>query len=262
MYFVNEAITNGIKAYNDKMDKGIEPLSYYFEYKIIDLLTHIYRKIDITNPYQLNSEKDLVNNLMVYGLDHDNVQKLINLLSAFNLWEKSNHEEKNDLLERIFRILAKMVIAKKRSVGLSSEEEIYYNDFFSLKDPKLLRLANMSALNIDDILSVYDEELIKYQKEDITEEIPMLKSDLYEKYNVNKDVVKSLPNENLLDLNKDILDKEKNKKEEKEETYKKPKTLQMVITSGNGFIDGLVLLSIMCTEIMVGIIITVLLARL
>ena len=83
----------------------------------------------------------------------------------------------------------------------------------------------------------------------------MLCSEVYKKYGVSINEVRQLSNNAIDEINKQILTEENGSTVGGGRTKEKP--LQLVLTSGNGFVDMIVLLSIMCTEIMIGIVITV-----
>lgn len=272
--FINSAITNGLQAYIAKLDnqdfslshvselKVIE--SHVFEFKIIDFLISLYGKINIINVYEIKNEKKFKNNLMFYGASEEDIDNFFNLLNEYDKWLNSKfNNEKNNIIRDIFYLLAKLVILKEKVNKISDEEMKVYQDLFTLKDNKINRIVDMSALSKEEVLHAWDRALEDSKKETVpnNEEPLLLDENKYEKYGLELEDVKQLPEEKIKILNDDI-----NKRDESDDVSNggrnkdKPKTL--VLSTGNGFIDGLVLLSIVCTEIMIGVIVTVLLARL
>jgi hypothetical protein len=254
--FVNEAITNGINIYLGNYSDQNFLLSHYFEYKVIELLARVYGKINITNPYQIHSEFKFRDNLMIYGAKKEDIVSLISLLDDYNSWLKSVSRDKNDIVENIFYILSKLVILKERSVGLLEEDREYYDNFFSLKDNRIDFIVKISG-DKDRVLEAFkkgEDDINNAPKE---EEVKYLTEDEYEKYGIFFNEVKSLSKDKLKRLNNEIISREESNSANSGGTQK-TSPLQYVLTSGNGFVDALVLLSIMCTELMVGIIITVL----
>ena len=257
--FVNPSITNGINAYIAKTNNKDYSLEHYFELEIVEFLIKVYGKINILNPYQINSIDSLKSNLMVYGLNEEYVQKIFILLNEYNLWLNSKTREKNNIIKDIFEILSEMVILKNKQTVVTSEEMKYYEDFLTLKDNRIKKIAELASNNIDDIIKVWPSKVEENSKSQIKEEPVMLSESTYEKYGISLEDVKKLPEDKLKDLNAEI-----NKRNENDQTgggTTKEKPWQLVLTSGNGFVDALVLFSIMCTEIMIGIIITVIIWR-
>ena len=79
----------------------------------------------------------------------------------------------------------------------------------------------------------------------------LLSSSVYDKYGIDKDDMSRMSEEKVRNINNRILESEK----DTEKRNKKFIPKNVIITSGNGFVDTLMLLSIMTTEIMIGIMI-------
>ncbi len=255
--FVNDAINNGINAYISKSKNQKIVLSHIFELRIIEFLIMLYGEINIMNPYKLKDADSLKNNLMVYGGKSQDIDKLFNLLNEYNDWLNSSSREKNNIVKDIFIILSNLVILKNKSVVINSDEMKYYEDFFALKEHKIDQIVNMLALNKEEVLNIWPKAVEESKKEPVKEKPLYLSKESYEKYGLFMDEVKSLPKEKVLELNNDI-----KIRDEKGVTENKKSAWQLVLSSGNGYVDALVLFSIMCTEIMLGIIITVVIGRL
>ena len=258
--FINEAITNGINCYLAKSQNLEYSQSHIFELKIIDILVHIYGKINIFNPYQVQNESSFKDNLMVYGADATEIDNLFSLLESYDKWLNSSSKEKNNNLKDIFSIIARLVILKNKISPISEEEMSYYQDFFNLKDNKIKQIVDMYAESRESVLNAWYEALDECSREPVTAKNLYLAEDQYEKYGIIMDDVKLLDTTQIKKLNSDILNIEEDDSSTSSGSTKE-NPLKLVLTSGNGFVDVLVLLSIICTEIMVGIIITVLIAR-
>lgn len=257
--FINEAITNGIIAYIDKNNNGTYAKAHIFELRIIEFLIKLYGKTDILNPYTIRSEDSFKNNLMVYGATSEEINKLISLLKEYNNWLNSTTREKSTLIKELFNILSGLVILKNNSVVISSEEMKFYEDFFALKDSKINQIVQMISLSREDVLNVWPLRVAKSKEEPIVEEPIFLEDKEYEKYGLLMNEVKELPKEQVKKLNEEI----KNRDEEgNNNDGGKTKPWQLVLTSGNGYVDALVLFSIMCTELMIGVIVTIVIGRL
>lgn len=258
--FVNNAITDGINAYLKKKNNEDYPKAFYFELNIIEVLAKIYGDISLLNPYKLMDVDSLKNNLIVYGASTEEIEKLFNLLNEYKIWLNSTVREKNNIIKEIFEIISDLVIFKNKSVTINSEEMQYYEDFLSVKDPIVNQIVKLSSLNIDDVIKVWPMKLEESKKVPPKEEPLYLADEEYEKYGLFMDEVKKLPKEKVKELNKEI--KTRTEKESNGNNGGNTKPWQLVLTSGNGYVDALVLFSIMCTELMIGIIVTIIIGRL
>ena len=253
--FVNESITNGIKNYLAKKNGTLYDISHVFEYEIINLLIKLYGEINIINPYIVNNETSFKSNLMLYGAKEEEITKLIDLLNTYNKWLSSTSREKNSIIEEIFTILIKLVTYKALETNMDNGEMAYFKSFFALKDNKIRQIVEMSSNNKSIFKDLF-AKVYKETKEEKEKPEPYLSEERYEKYGLSMEEVLKVPEHEIERLNNLIEVKEE------EEKVPKPSPLRLILSSGNGFIDALVLFSIMCTEIMIGIIVTVLIARL
>ena len=258
--FINNAITNGINAYISKSNNEKYPLANIFELKIIEFLITLYGKISILNPYKLKDADSLKNNLIVYGAMPNDIDKLFDLLNKYNQWLNSITQEKNTIIKEIFEILSNLVILKNKAVVINSEEMKYYEDFFALKEPKINQIVEMSSISKEDVINTWIKAVEKSKQEPVTDEPLLLSKESYLKYGLTMDEVKKLPENKIRDLNKEIKNRDINEGNPNGGSSKE-KPWQLVLSSGNGYVDALVLFSIMCTEIMIGIIITVVIGR-
>lgn len=258
--FVNKAIENGIQAFVAKNEGKDYSIAHEFELNIINFLSHLYGKLIILNSYKIKDEESFRNNIMVHGASEEDVDTLFNLMDEYDRWLSSTSRDKNDLLARIYALLAKLVIYKTGSTNISDGEMRYYLDFFALTNKRMNQLADMMAANKDEVVNALDRAKTERQKElDKPKPEPLLlPEDEYEKYGVYLDEVEKLPEDKIRELNKEIKRRDEN---ETSGGTSKDKPKHLVLSSGNGFVDALVLFSIVCTEIMVGIVITVIIAR-
>lgn len=256
---MNKEIELGVKDYLLKKQNPDSSVTYYFEYAIVDFLIRLYGSINIMNPYQLKSDESLKNNLVIYGASMEKVNELFILLDEYGNWLQSKTKEKNGVVDKIFNILGDLVKSKRESNTISEEDLKYFESFFSLKDNKLRALVDMISENKESILSIWPNIIKEKEPEKPKEESIYLPKEKYEEYGIDFEEVEKLTQEKVKELNAEILKREKN---DNPGGTTKDKPLKLVLSSGNGFVDALVLLSIMCTEIMLGVIVTIILARL
>ena len=258
--FINKAFENGLQAFKLKQEGQGYSLSHEFELNIVEFLVHLYGKINILNPYMIRNDDSLKENLTLYGATKEDIDTLFNLLNDYDKWLNSTERGKNTLIESIYRILAKLVVCKNNSMVVSDGEMRYYQDYFALTNKRVSQLVDMMAVSRENVVNalnnaIKEDEIEKAKPEP---EPLYLAAAEYEKYGLDFEDVEKLPEGKVIELNQDIELKE----EEAAERAKRFKPKQILLSSGNGFVDALVLFSIMCTEIMVGIVVTVIIARL
>ena len=254
--FVNDSILIGIKKY---LNENAYDNSYIFEEYIIKMLVAIYKEADIINPYKLNNVDHLIDNLCVYGLTELEVRRFFDLLDIYNKWLNSNRKTKNNVFAEICKILIKMIILKSNYIQISDKELKFYDMFFKLSNNNIRSMVEMSCINPGFVSNYWERKKRGFLHRGIfvLEEMKpnYLSEEVYLKFGLNMDEIKKLSYEEVEMINNRI-------KAEEDITQsgggrKNEKPMQLVLTSGSGFVDTLVLLSIMCTEIMIGIVITV-----
>lgn len=258
-FFVNRAIDCGIENYllkknNEKYDK-----SHIFEVLVIEMLVHIYGEINIINPYKLKDSKSFTKNLQLYGLSSKSVYQFINLMDEYYRWLSSTNKKNDNVIERIKFILLQMVLNKVSEKNLSSIEVTYYVRFF---ENKIIGLSETCQLMGDDNVNFYRMWKLKkgfIDSESINFTYDLLLPDFfdekkYKEFGISLNDMSKLSNETVEKINNKIVVEDADT-ERKKNRFVIP--LRLAISSGNGFVDTLVLLSVMATEIMIGIIIAV-----
>lgn len=259
MAFVNESISKGIENYLLKKDgKDIES-SRLFECEIIKMLCYIYGEANIINPYKVNKQGVFLSNLCIYGLTSMDANLFVDLVDTYNYWLSSSIESENSLFKDISKILIKMIVLKKFYKKITTEELEYYDNFFLLKDYKISGIASLLAKDNEDLKQYWQRKRRAYLGDidlEIDELEPLyLDEKLYNKYGLSMDDIRKLGNIRVKEINNEIMKEEAKNSDGGGRGKEKPK--QLVLTSGNGFVDMLVLLSIMMTEIMLGFVIAV-----
>ena len=244
-FFVNRAIDCGIENYllkknNEKYDK-----SHIFEVLVIEMLIHIYGEINIINPYKLKDSKSFIKNLQLYGLSSKSVYQFINLMDEYYRWLSSSNKKNDNVIERIKFILLQMVLNKVSEKNLSSVEVTYYVRFF---ENKIIGLSETCQLKKGFI----DSESINFTYDLLLPDFFDEKK--YKEFGISLNDMSKLSNETVEKINNKIVVEDADT-ERKKNRFVIP--LRLAISSGNGFVDTLVLLSVMATEIMIGIIIAV-----
>jgi hypothetical protein len=260
--FINEAIDIGIKNYLKNNNEQIDT-AHSFETKVIILLINIYGEINIINPYKLNDQKAFTTNLAFYGLPYASIQNFIKLMDEYENWLTSSNTPKNDILEKISIILMEMVLYKNKSQKINQTEYSIYDDFFNYKEQFLHKINEISSINPEKVPFLWNIKkayfsFLNNRKFTFKPILPnLLSEEQYKAYGISMKEVNQLSNQAIAKLNDKILS---DIDDENAGGRNKSKPLQLVLTSGSGFVDTIVLLSIMATEIMVGLIIAITIA--
>ncbi len=252
--FINKGIETGIKSYiSYKNGDGVMGVSIA-EFSIIKMLTDIYGEINITNPYKSLNEETLKKNLTVYGILDSEVNVFLNNIGKYHEWiYTSKPGEKTHLLNSIELTLINMILKKNANKKIPEEEIYIYDQYFS----------NMTT-SINKVRTLINEEITKINKiwlrkkaqlnSNIKLEIikpKLLPTELYLRYGLKLEEVTRLPNYKIDEINARIIAEESNVGGGI--SIDNPK--QLVLTSGSGFVDTIVILSVITTEIMIGLII-------
>lgn len=254
--FVNSAIHNGIINYLNYIDNKPIDIIHAFEFHVIKTLISIYNEINIINPFKLGKEESFKKNLMLYGLKESEMEMFIKYMGDYNTWLNSPHENpKTNLPDQIQNIMINMVLLKSDFQKITSSEIDKYNDFFDPIEGDLIKIQNLMVEDKTKIPGLWRRKRSQLQGNIILEPIEpeLLSAELYAKYGLSIEEVKKLSNLKINEINDEII-KEENEIKNKDDKRKfDPRKL--VLTSGSGFVDTIVLLSIMATEIMIGLLI-------
>jgi len=252
--FINDSISSGISNYLLIQEKKDYDKVHIFEVYVIRCLCKIYGKLNILNPYKIKNENSFKSNLIMYGLKVSEMEEFITLMNDYSKWLNSEKNVgKTDLTSKIEIILINMIIERNKVNKFTKEEIEFFDKFFDPKNNNLATLHNLITKDVN-IVPMYWERKksllhsglkLKPIRKDL------LSSSTYDKYGIDKDDMSKLSEEKVRNINNRIIEKEK----EDNKRNKKFIPKNIIITSGNGFVDTLMLLSIMTTEIMIGIMI-------
>lgn len=252
--FINDSIDAGISNYllikqNKDYDKA-----HIFETYIIRCLCKIYGDINVLNPYRINNVNSFKANLIMYGLSEKEMNEFISLMAEYSKWLNSEKKVgKTDITSKIEIILINMIIYRNKIIKFTNSEIEFFDKYFDPKNNNFATLHNLITKDINIVPLYWSRKKmllsnnIKFKK--IRSDL--LSSNVYDKYGIDKEEVSRMSEEKVRNINNRILESEK----DTEKRNKKFIPKNLIITSGNGFVDTLMLLSIMTTEIMIGIMI-------
>ena len=252
--FINDSISNGISNYLLIKNGKDYDKAHIFEVYVIRCLCKIYGDINILNPYRIDNENSFKSNLIMYGLKVSEMEEFINLMNEYSKWLNSEKQVgKTDITSKIEIILINMIIQKNKSNKFTDEELEFFDKYFDPKNNNFATLHNLITKDVN-IVPMYwsrKKALLNNNMKFKLIRNDLLSSSTYDKYGLDKDEIQKMSEEKVRNINNRILEKEK----EDNKRNKKFIPKNLIITSGNGFVDTLMLLSIMTTEIMIGIMI-------
>ncbi len=266
-YFINEAIEKAINDYMNSKDKVESVLYNSFLVVVIRMLISIYGELDIINPYQIKNEDAFKNNLMKYGASKENVDNLFELISNFYLIERRNSlaikREENIYFISVQKALIDLFTLKRLNFDLTENE---CKDFFDLLytpgTSNALR-QSYNYLNASDIYEVaeyYQNKMLEEKEPELADDKNLLKFDIYKLFNVSIADISKMSAKEIDTLNKeiyksfDISENAINKDYLLDEKLKEIKMQNSPITTGNGYVDILLIMSVIVTTIMVVVI--------
>ena len=252
--FINDSITRGISNYLLIKNGKDYDKAHIFEVYVIRCLCKIYGDINILNPYRIDNENSFKSNLIMYGLKVSEMEEFISLMNDYSKWLNSEKNVgKTDLTSKIEIILINMIIERNKTNKFSEEELEFFDKYFDPKNNNFATLHNLITKDVNIVPMYWNRKkaLLNNNMKFKLIRNDLLSSSTYDKYGLDKEDISKMSEEKVKNINNRILEKEK----EDNKRNKKFIPKNLIITSGNGFVDTLMLLSIMTTEIMIGIMI-------
>lgn len=253
--FINEAINKAIENYLTYKSNPNKDEYNSFLVIVIRMLILIYGELDIINPYRTSSEKGFDDNLKKFGLN----DKL--LLEFKNDFLNFYQNESEELFISIQKRLIDMFVLRKMHV-LVTDEEI--NEFKSLLytkedlNPSKFALYNKLTPNSNEVTNYLNSKLfeINHDYKFIEYKEVALSNDAYQLAGFNAIEVLNMKEEDIINVNNKVYhffrirENDTNKRMRLNEAIEYYKKYGNTITSGNGFVDLLLLLGVITTGIM------------
>lgn len=257
--FINPAIENGISSYMLYKDGKTYPPLFTFEMNVIKVLTIIYGEKSVLLPYKIDNEKAFECNLLMYDLKESDMKNFIKYMNEYYEFMKNYKSEKKatGLTTEIEKILLEMIIRRSKRKEFTRAEISEFDHIFNPIDGNLKKIKSLVSSDNGLIVRAWESnkiELSNTQLRMIAVNPNLLDSNLYSKYGYNIKTIASLSEDEIEKVNH-IITIEENRisiTPEKKNAFKRGK---IVLTTGNGFVDKLMLLSIVATELMIGFVI-------
>lgn len=258
-FFINPSIENGIRSYMLYKDGKTYPPIYTFEMNVIKVLAIIYGEKSILLPYKIDNEKAFECNLLMYDLKETDMKNFIKYMNDYYEFMKNYKSEKKatGLTTEIEKILLEMIIKRSKRKEFTPKEISEFDKIFNPIEGNLKKIKSLVSSNNGLIVRAWQTnklELSNTQLRMIAVNPNLLESALYTKYGYNIKTIASLSEEEIENVNHIITIEENrlNLEEPKKSAFKRGK---IVLSTGNGFVDKLMLLSIIATELMIGMVI-------
>lgn len=265
-YFVNEAFEKAVNDYLLSKDKESSVLYNSFLVVVIRMLINIYGELDIINPFQIKSETALDSNLSKFGFTKAQIDDFKRLIDGFYRIEKKNmtsiKKETNIYFIEVQKKLIDMFDLKRLSFGITdSEQKEFFDLLYTPGTSNALRLSYnfLNAENIYEIAEYYKTVMEKKIVEE-KEKKNLLSFETYKMFGIgiadlskmNEVEVDSLNSEIYKSL--DISENAINKDYLLEEKIKAFRMQNNKVTTGNGYVDILLIMSVIVTTIMIVVI--------
>ncbi len=258
-FFINPAIEYGISSYLKAKEGLPVETCYTFEMSIIKALTIIYGEKSILLPYKIENEKAFECNLLMYDLKESDMQNFIKYMALYHQFLKNNHshEKAGGLIVEIEKIIIEMIEKRSKHREFTEAEIREFDTIFNPREGNLRKLK--SLINTNDGLIIKKWEDRKYGLTNTQIKMMAINPNLLEPYTYSKfgydiKTIALLSEEEIRTINQRITEEE-DRFFEVEEKKKGKKRNKIILTTGNGFVDKLMILSIVATEIMIGVII-------
>lgn len=262
--FINEAFEKAINDYLQSSDKVQGVIYNSFLVVVIRLLKNLYGELDLINPYKMNDEELLKENLSKYGYSKFKVELFLSNLQLFYDIEKENQNKqiktKNHYFITVQKDIIDMLICKKLNFDLKQSD---VTDFYSLLYTPYSNnplQVSYNFLNAEDVFEI-DRYFKKQMKENIkivkVKEKPLLNIKAYELLKYSMEDINNMDINEIEKVNHQVYDYFKIRENAINKEYLLEKALEAIerennkVTSGNGYVDILLIMGIICTIIMV-----------
>lgn len=262
--FINEAFTQAINDYLKSVEQPKGIIYNSFLVIVIRMLIVLYSELDIVNPLVINDEDLLKSNLTKYGFSKYQLDIFFSDLQVYYDIEK---EQKDKIVKKpnpyfisVQKLLIDMLIAKKLNFQLKEKEvQDFYNLLYTPYSSNPLQVS-YNFLMAEDVLEI-DRYFRQQMKENVkqvkTREKHYLNVKAYELLNYSMNDLYQMDANEVDKINSQVYDYFKIRENAINKEYLLDKAIEAIerennkVTSGNGYVDILLVLSIICTIIMV-----------
>ena len=261
--FINNAFTKACDCYLDSNDNVKGVMYNSFLVVVIRMLVSIYSELDIINPKVMGDEELLKENLCKFGYSKMDIEVFLSNIELFDEFENENNSVKFRKRNPYFIIIQKeiidMFIKKKLNFYITNDEvREFYDLLYTPYATNPLRVS-YNYLHAKDVLEIdryFRREVEENVKIILPKEKHLLNALAYEMINYNYDYVKNLDSNEIDKINSQVYDYFKIRENAINKEYLLEKEIERIVkennkvTSGNGYVDILLVLSVICTVLM------------
>lgn len=245
--FINEFLNIGLNDY-------FNTNTYSFECHIIKCMCSIYGIDAIKTLYTSNNQNEFIKLIRKYGYSENSYLRFLGYMNEYESFKKLLITKK-ELKSNIFNKLENEVITMfgfKYLLGKLSDAEIKSFENNLLNDQQINNLKSAYSLDAEFTKNLWKKKVKDFKNSVnlFSVKVNYLDDETYKKFDIDLETVKQMDYRMVERLNKSILDKL-----EKGETPSiAPKKSKFVLTSGSGFVDILIMISIITTVISAGVV--------
>ena len=262
-YFVNIGISRAIELYLSSSKNKDSILYNSFLVVTVRILAFIYGELDVLNPYYLNNSVAFFNNLAKYGMSRADIAIFKEeFLNYYKFEEENNNGKikfKNPYFKNVLKYLVDMFIFKRNSVEVTYQEEEMFLDlaytshtknpyrvsynYLASENPQYIEKYYYSKVNQFDVTS----DLSKTISTNLNlEALKYVGVDLSSLKNMSKDEIENAKNEAYNYFMVDATSPSRD--DDLESAINNFKNYGKKVTTGNGYVDILLLMSVIVTS--------------
>lgn len=261
--FINNSFTKAIDDYLKSSDNVQGVMYNSFLVVVIRMLVAIYSELDIINPKIIDDEDLLKENLAKFGYDKSDVLVFLSNIQLF--WDFENENDKRKVKKKnpyfilIQKELVDMLIKKKLNFYLTEAEVREFYDLLYTpysKNPLRVSYNFLQASDVMEVDKYFKVQMKNNVKVILPKEKRLLNAKAYEILNYSFDNIKNLESSEVDKINSQVYDYFKIRENAINKEYLLEKAIEAIerennkVTSGNGYVDILLVLSVICTVLM------------
>lgn len=263
--FVNEAISKAIADYIKFKERPDRGEFHSFLVVVIRTLVLIYGELDIVNPYRTNNVVGFDTNLKKFGCSGEVLEEFKRQMLAF-FQNSENETMERELFVSIEKTLIDLFALRKKSVDVTEEEVNQFKSLLYLKNDANSyknELYMKYTPNSDILLYYLNNKLFEVKHNFTFTEFKdvALSAEAYQLAGFNAAQVMHLKDEEIENINNKVYhffrikDNDLNKRGRLDEAIRYYKKYGNTITSGNGYVDLLLLMSVIATGLMLVVVV-------
>ena len=275
--FINEAFHYALTLYDKSKVRPYSPHFNSFLVIVIRALCEIYGEGDIMNSFSSKNEASFDNNLKRFGYPDEKIANFKAHMQGFFNWAKTATPGEVVKVKSIDFILIQedlidMMIRKMRKIDVSEESSGAFINLLYTKDnpdPRFKLFSMQVADDQDRVANYLKNELFKKDNDYSFELVKdnVLEPKFYDILGLTPYDITNMSQEELNNANMDVLNyiqvdvseiSDKERLDKALDAYLNPKN---PLTSGSGFVDGILLASILTTLAVSAFIVSVLFTR-